>query len=99
MLSRREVLCCTQVLSQGFKQHLGWCRGKRQEGQESNGAEGDKGAEDEADEEEEDGDPPELAAIEASKVGGSPLVMWIWIDADLRYSWQHHTCQRQEVHH
>ena len=75
------------MLSQGFKQHLGWCRGKRQEAQESNGAAGDEGAVDEADEKEEDGDPPELAAIEASKVGRSPLVTRIWIDVVLRYSW------------
>ena len=53
---------CAQVLSQGFKQHLGWCKGTRKEAQD----EGEDGDEEEADEEE--GDTQEVAAIEASKV-------------------------------
>ncbi|CAL5223846.1 g6429 [Coccomyxa viridis] len=56
---------CGKVLSQGFKQHLGWCKGRRQEAQDSRDAEGEEGADDELDEEEED--EQELAAIEASK--------------------------------
>ena len=80
--SRHDVCCCVQVLSQGFKQHLSWCRGKRQEALDSGGAEGEEGAEDEAGEEEEEGDPQELAAIEASKVDRAPLSfahMDLWI--------------------
>ena len=63
------VRCCTQVLSQGFKQHLGWCKGRRT--QDSRDAEGEEGANDEVDEEEED--EQELAAIEASKVRTPPV--------------------------
>ena len=61
-----DMCSCSQVLSQGFKQHLGWCKGRRQEACASTGAEGEEGAEDE----ESEGDPQELAAIEASKVLG-----------------------------
>ena len=58
---------CAQVLSQGFKQHLGWCKGTPEEARD----EGEEGAQDE-EEEEEEGDTQELAAIEASKVLAAP---------------------------
>lgn len=71
LLTKHDLCRCAQVLSQGFKQHLGWCKGRRQEAQDSRDAEGEEGADDELDEEEED--EQELAAIEASKVHMPPV--------------------------
>ena len=62
---------CAQVLSQGFKQHLGWCKGTRQEAQDRRGSEG--GEDVEAEDVEDEGDPQELAAIDASKVLICPI--------------------------
>lgn len=70
--SKDDACSCAQVLSQGFKQHLGWCKGTRQEASANAGAEGEEGAQDE-EEDEEEGNPQELAAIEASKVLGPPV--------------------------
>lgn len=55
---------CWQVLSQGFKHHLEWCKGSRKETRGEESAEGEQ----EAGEDDEEDDPQQLAAIEASKV-------------------------------
>lgn len=69
--SEHDVCGCAQVLSQGFKQHLGWCKGTRQEAQDRRGSEGEEDVEDE--DAEDEGHPQELAAIDASKVLTCPI--------------------------
>ena len=81
---------CTfvQVLSQGFKQHLGWCKGRREKSHTKLGAEGEEGAEGNEEDGEDQGNSQELAAIEASKVPEPPFPAW-WTAlqvASLRHS-------------
>lgn len=61
---QQAVSTCWQVLGQGFKHHLEWCKGSRRETRGGEPAEGEQ----EAGGDDKEDDPQQLAAIETSKV-------------------------------
>ena len=86
---------CAQVLSQGFKQHLGWCKGTRQEAQDRRGSEGEEDVEDE--DVEDKGNPQELAAIDASKVLTCPISSLAQREAAVLQDGLHHNSSQTQA--